>query len=117
MTKPTLNVCLRKKRIYLNRITIALLGDPSHLSFWYNEKESLLYILATGKDDLDAFEIPKHFWKSDVSCEVARTAFLKALQYRLNWEEGSKYSYSGTLTKREGFPAIVFNMTQGIKLR
>jgi len=111
MTNPTLNVCLKRKRICLNRITIVLLGNPSHLSFWYDEKEYLLYVSATGKDDLDAYEIPQYFWKQSFrSCEVARIAFLKALQYRLNWEDNFKYAYSGTLTEREGFPAIAFNM-------
>ena len=118
MTKPTLNACLRRKRISLNRTTITLLGNPSHLSFWYDEKEGLLYVSATGKDDLDAYEIPHHFWKfSFRSCEVARIAFLKALQYRLNWEDDSRYFYAGTSTEREGFPAVVFKMTEGTKLR
>jgi len=70
-------------------------------------------VSATIKDDLDAYEIPKYFWKTARSCEIARIAFLKALQYRLNWEDGSKYSYTGTLIDREGFPAVVFNMTEG----
>jgi len=117
MNKPTLNVCLRNKRIYLSRVTITLLGDPSHLSFWYDAEECLLYVSATVKDDLDAYEIPKYFWKTSRSCIVARIAFLKALQYRLNWEDNSKYSYPGTLTEREGFPAVAFNMTEGTKLR
>ena len=117
MTKPTLNACLRNKRIYLNRSTITLIGSPSHLSFWYDEKEGLLYVSATSHDDLDAYAIPKSFGKSSRSCEVARIAFLKALQYRLHWEDGSKYSYSGTTAEREGFPAVVFNMTEGTKLR
>ena len=78
MTNPTLNVCLRRKRISLNRVTIALLGNPSHLSFWYDENEGLLYVSAADKDDLDAFEIPKFFWKTAIrsrSCEIARIAF------------------------------------------
>ena len=117
MNNPTLNVCLRTKRIYLNRMTITLLGNPSHLSFWYDEDEGLLYVAATGKDDLDAYEIPKFFWNSVRSCEVARIAFLKALQYRLRWEDDAKYSYHGVLTEREGFPAIAFNMTEMKRLR
>ena len=117
MSKPTLNVCLRAKRIYVNRISIMLLGDPSHLSFWYEENEEMLYISAAGKDDLDAYEIPKFFWRSPRSCEVARIAFLKALQYRLNWEEDAKYSYAGSWIVREGFPVIAFNMTEGTRLR
>ena len=120
MTKPTLSVCLRRKRISLNRITIAQLGDPSHLNFWYDEKEGVLFVSATGQDDLDAYEIPKHFWsssKSAVSCDVARIAFLRALQYRLNWEAGSRYSYAGTLTERKNYPAVAFNMTEGTKVR
>jgi len=116
-TKPTLSACLRRKRISLSRIIITLLGNPSHLSFWYDEQEGLLYISATGKEDLDAYEIPKYFWKGSRSCEVARIAFLKALQYRLNWEDDSRYSYAGTSTEREGFPAVIFKMTEGAKLR
>jgi len=117
MSKLTLNVCLRRKRISLSRATIRQLGDPSHLSFWYDEEECLLYVSATGKDDLDAYGIPKFFWRSSRSCDVARIAFLKALQYRLNWKDDSKYSYAGTLTERERFPAVAFNMTEGTKLR
>ena len=118
MTKLTLRACLRQKRIYLSRITITLLGNPTHLSFWYDEREGLLYVSATNHDDLDAYEIPKYFWgETSRPCEVSRIAFLKALQYRLNWEDGSRYSYSGASTKREGFPAVVFNMTEGKKLR
>jgi len=116
MNKLTLSVCLRKKRIYISRITITLLGNPSHLSFGYDEKEYLLYVSATDKDDLNAYEIPKYFWRSSRSCEVARITFFRALQYRLNWKEGSKYSYSGTLTEREGFPTVAFNLTEGTKL-
>ena len=118
MTNPNLNACLRRKRIYINRSTIVLLGNPSHLSFWYDEERGLLYITAAGKDDLDAYEIQKYYWKvSHISCEVARIAFLKALQYRLGWENDSKYAYAGTLTERVGVPSVAFNMTEGVKLR
>ncbi len=115
--KPTLNACLKRRVIYLNRSTIALLGNPSHLSFWYDEIEGMLYVSAACKDDLDAYEIPKYFWKVSRSCEVARIAFLKALQYRLNWEEGAKYFYAGKSTERDGFPVVAFNMAEGRKLR
>jgi hypothetical protein len=117
MSKPTLNVCLRTKRIYLNRITITSLGDPSHLCFRYDEKERLLYVSATCKEDLDAFEIPQYFWKSSRSCVVARIAFLKALQYRLNWKVNSRYSYAGTLIEQEGYPIIAFNMNGENKIK
>jgi len=119
MTNPMFNVCLSKKRnrIYISRSTIALLGYPSHLCFRYDEKESLLSMSATRADDLNGYEIPKYFWKSPRSCEVARCAFFKALQYRLNWEDDAKYSYSGTLIAYEGFPAVVFNLTEGTKVR
>jgi hypothetical protein len=117
MTKPTLNACLRTKRIYLNRITITLLGNPSHLSFGYDAKERLLYISATCADDLNAYEIKKSYWKSSRSCEMMCFAFLTALKYRLNWEVDSKYSYTGTLIEREGFITIAFNMNMGKKVR
>ena len=119
MTKPTLNACLRRRCLYLNRITVTLLGNHSHLCFWYDEKEGLLCVSAAGKDDLDAFEIPGNFWKKSntSSCEVARIAFLKALQYRLHWEDDSKYSYVGTLIEQGGIPVVAFNMAEGTKLR
>jgi len=117
MTKPTLNVCLRTKRIYLNRVTITLLGNPSHLSFGYDAQKRLLYISATCADDLNAYEIKKSYWKSSRSCEMMCFAFLTALKYRLNWEIDSKYSYTGTLIERDGFQTIVFNMNGGKKVK
>jgi len=117
MTKPTLNVCLRTKRIYLNRVTITLLGNPTHLCFWYDEKECLLYITATSEESLDAYEIKKSYWKSSRSCEMMCFAFLTALKHRLHWEDDTKYSYTGTLIEREGFQTIAFNMNDGRKIR
>ena len=112
-TKPTLNACLKRKRLYFNRATISFLGNPTHLSFWYDEEKHLLFVAATVKGDLNAFEIPKYYWNSSGSCVVARIAFLIALQYRLRWEYGNKYSYVGTCIKFRGFPAVMFRMTDG----
>ena len=70
-----------------------------------------------GKVNGDAYEIPKYFWKTRRSCEIARISFLRALQYRLNWENDSKYTYGGTLTERKEFPAIAFSMGEGTKLK
>jgi len=117
MTKPTLNACLRTKRIYINRVTIKLLGNPSHLSFGYDAKERLLYISATCADDLNAYEIKKSYWKSARSCEMMCFAFLTALKHRLNWENDSKYSYTGTLIEQEGLTTIAFNMNGGRKVK
>jgi hypothetical protein len=94
-----------------------LLGNPSHIGFWYDEKERRLYITATGEDNLNAYEIKESYWKSSRSCEMTCLAFLKALQHRLHWENDSKYSYTGTLIEREGFTTIVFNMNTGRKVR
>ena len=112
-TKPTLNACLRRKRLYFNRATVAYLGNPTHLAFGYDEKRHLLYVFATVEDDRNAFTIPKYYWNSSGSCVVARIAFLTALQYRLRWEHGKKYSYAGEFAKIDGHPAIVFKMTEG----
>jgi len=76
----------------------------------------LASLMATVENDRDAFAIPKHFWKSSGSCVVARIAFLRGLQYRLNWERDHKYSYDGAFTEIKGRPAIVFNMTKGTML-
>ena len=117
-SKLTFNVSLKRnrKRIYISRSTIALLGNPSHLGFRYDERENLLSISATSKDDLDGYEIPKFFWRAPQPCEVARIAFFIALKHRLKWEDDSKYSYAGTLVEVKGFPAVVFNMCKGTKV-
>ncbi len=73
-------VCLTRKRINISRSSVTLLGNRSHLSFWYDEYEEFLYIASAVAEDLDAFEIPSHFWKNTKhSCEVACFAFLAAL--------------------------------------
>lgn len=118
MTNLTMRVCLRRKRISLARSMIRLLGNPSHLNFWLDEDGSNLIISPALKDDLYAYEIPPSYWHSTKqSCEVARIAFLLALQQRLNWEKGSYYVYNGIMKESEGIPAIVFNLTEGTRLR
>ena len=120
MSKPVMSACLKRKRIYLTRNIITTLGNPSHLSFWYDENDGLLYVAAAEKDELDAFKIPPFFWRvSDHSnsCEVCRRAFFEALQYRTGWEQGSKYSYQGQPTERNGAPAVVFDMAAGVRVR
>jgi hypothetical protein len=96
----------------INRASIALLGNPTHLKFYYQDDgdQRLLYIRATSEDDLDSFEIPQYFWNSSSPCVVARIAFFIALQYRLKWEEGLKYIYPGTFTELHGFPAVAFKL-------
>jgi hypothetical protein len=113
-----LTVNLKAKRIYIGRGVITLLGNPLQLGFWYDEAGRALYVSAAAKDDLDAFTIPNHFWKNKKhSCEVARIAFLKALQYRLGWEKDSQYAYDGILTEHKGVPSVVFNMLEGVRLK
>ena len=115
--KFTLRVCLKSKRILLNRMSITMLGNPTHLSFWYDEIDKRLIFMPAAKDELDSFEIPRFYWNdTSHSCEVSRIAFLKALQYRIGWEDGSKYSFKGIFTEPEGIPAIVFHLNRGVRL-
>ena len=118
ISSPYLLVCLKSRRIHLSRSTVTMLGNPSRLSFEYSETDGMLYVSAAELDDLDAFDIPNHFWKNTKhSCEVARCAFLVALQFRLGWQDGGKYTYIGSLTERGGRPAVAFDMTKGGKTR
>ena len=50
----TIRVCMKSRRIFLTRRMIGQLGNPTHLSFWYDEKNEKLIISAASKDDLDA---------------------------------------------------------------
>lgn len=111
-------VCLTRKRINISRSSVTVLGNPSHLSFWYDENDEFLYISSAVAEDLDAFEIPSHFWKNTKhSCEVARFAFLAALRYRLGWEDNAKYTYEGVLSERANAPAVVFDMKNGVRVK
>ncbi len=110
-TKPVMRVCFRSKRIFLSRLTIKLLGNPSHLSFWYDETSRKLIISPADRDDLDAYEIPRFYWNdSSRSCEISRIAFLKALQYRIGWKDGNRYIYNGFLIRSGDVPAAVFDL-------
>ena len=104
----SIRVCMKSKRIFLPRRMIGLLGNPTHLSFWYDEE----------KDDLDAYEIPPAYWvRTKNSCAMARIAFLKALQYRLGWKDDGRYSFEGVLTQSRETPAAVFRMTGEIEMQ
>ena len=118
VVKTALRVCLVSKKILLNRTTIKLLGSPTHLCFWYDETEGVLTFLPAAEDDLDAFEIPKHFWKSTKhSCEIARIAFLVALQEQIGWEDKSRYVYDGSIVDRNGIPSAVFELSNGTRIK
>ena len=46
---------------------------------------------------------------------MARITFLKALQYRLGWDDNGRYSFEGVLTQSGEIPAAVFRMTEEMK--
>lgn len=109
---PNLRACLRCKKIFINRGAIKLLGNPTHLSFQYDNLERVLFVAPANSKDLDAFEIPYFYWHgTNKQCEIARIAFLRALQYRLGWKDGSKYCFSGTVTVLNETQMIVFPLT------
>lgn len=113
-----MNVCLKRKRMLFTRLMVTMLGNPTHLSFWYDEGSKSLIVSAASKDDLDAYEILPCYWKNTKqSCEVSRIAFLTALQYRRGWEDGSRYTFEGSLTESGDMPAVVFNLANGVRLR
>ncbi len=117
MISLTMRICLVSKRMYLTCRVIGLLGNPTHLNFWYDELNGNLIISPAQKDDLDAYEIPGYFWKATKhSCIVARIAFLTALQYRLGWEEGSRYRFQGSLVESGDMPAAVFDLANGTRI-
>jgi len=113
-----MRVCLARKRILITRSTIKLLGNPTHLCCWYEDSNGILTFLPAAQDDIDAFEIPQHFWKgTKQSCEIARIAFLVALQEQIGWEDGSRYAYNGILGDKGGIPIAIFELSDGIRLK
>ena len=113
-----MRVCLIRKRILLSPDVIKSLGNPTHLGCWYDESNGNLTFSPAAKDDMDTFEIPQNFWKrTKSSCVIARIAFLLALQYRVGWEDGSRYAYNGALEKSGNIPTVVFSLAEGTRLK
>ena len=52
MDNPNMRVCLRIKKIYLNRAAITLIGNPTHLRFRYDEQGGVLFFSPAAPDDL-----------------------------------------------------------------
>ncbi len=118
MYKPNMRVCLTKKKIYLNRAAIAILGNPTHLCLQYDEQNGALYFSPAASDDLDAYEIPKFYWTDcRHACEIGRIALLKALQFRQGWADGSKYYFYAKTVKDAAVPTLVYMLTEGNKVR
>lgn len=118
MNSPNMRVCLKNRKIYLSRAAIAQLGNPTHLGFQYDEQDCVLYFTPASPDDLDAYEIPKFYWKwPRQRCEIAKIAFLRALQHRLGWEDGSKHYFIGTVLSADSVPILAYNLTDGTKVR
>lgn len=116
--KYLMRICLRNKRITLNRAMIEALGSPSHLNFLYDEDAEHLYFVPAEKDELDSFEIPHGFWvRPRSACVISRIAFLQMLVLKINIEADSKYLYHGAYRKTDDFSAIVFNMMDGKRVR
>jgi hypothetical protein len=114
---PNMRVCLKHKRIYLSRTAITLIGNPTHLCFEYDEQDGILYFSPAASNDLDAYEIPNFYWTERGNpCGIARIAFLKALQYRFGWENGSKYYFDGIVIQPDNIPKLAYVLTEGMRI-
>lgn len=112
---PSMRICLDNNVMVINRPTISCFGDPSHLRFLYNETKSELYILPGAGETLDALEIPDYYWYAKKGgCAVSRMAFVRALQYRMNWEDKCRYSIKGTIA--ESSDMVIFELNKAVKL-
>jgi len=114
---PNMQVCLKNKKIFISRFAIAMIGNPTHLILRYDEQGGILYFSSAKPDDLDAYEIPKFYWTGSRKCEIRRIAFLKALQYRLGWDDGGKYYFDGKIIKKDNGLMLVYMLTEGKRIR
>ena len=114
---PKMRVCLRKNKIFISRNSIALIGNPTHLEIRYDEQDGILYFSPSKPDALYAYEIPKFFWTGRrQNCEISKIAFLKALQYRIGWENNSKYIYEGQVINLDDVPTLVYMLANGVRV-
>ena len=116
-SSPNLRICLKSKKILINREAIKLLGNPTHLGFRYDDSEGILLITAADPDDRDAFEIPRCFWlHTNYPCEISRIAFLRALQYRVGWKDGSKHLFTGSITILNEIVTLAYALTEDTRI-
>ena len=92
--KPVIKIYVKKKYIILNRPTIALLGNPPHLLFMFDEPNERLIILPAFEETLSTYEIPKYYWADKrQTCCICRLPFFLTLRQKLDWN-GKKELYA-----------------------
>jgi hypothetical protein len=111
-------LCNKEKRIILNHKTISELGNPSRISLWYDDDRKRLMLTPANKNELDSYEIPPYFWKyPNHSCVISQIGLFEALLLRIKLEDGSKYSYLGICIETKKLHAVVFDLSDGKRLR
>ena len=115
---PIMSINTKRKRIYFNRATICLLGEPTHLFFRLDEPNERLIIIPAAEETLDAYEIPPHFWKDNRrGCLVSRLPFFLTLMQISNWKSERIYEIEGIYQVfEETQRLIVFNLDEAIEI-
>jgi G3E family GTPase len=115
---PIMSINTERKRIYFNRATITLLGEPTHLFFRLDEQNERLIILPAVEETLDAYEIPQHFWKDNRrGCQVSRLPFFLTLMQISNWKSERIYEIKGIFQVFERTrKLVVFNLDEAIEV-
>jgi hypothetical protein len=115
-TNYAMRICLKSKRIILNRATITVLGKPPRLSIWYDGESNHLMLAPAEANELDAYEISVSFWnRPNAVCVISQIALFQALLLRaaLKNETGGRYLYPGIHTQTDLSSIVIFDLNKG----
>jgi hypothetical protein len=114
---PVMRIDLSIKRIYLNRATITLLGEPQYLFFKFDTPNERLIILPAFEETFNTYEIPQYYWRNkQQTCQIHRLPFLLSLMQKFGWKYGQLFTVQGIFQDLDGQKLVVFNLDEVVEL-
>jgi hypothetical protein len=102
---------MKRKCIYLNRITIDSLDKPPYLVFRLDMPNKRFIVLPAFEEDEDVYEIPQFYWRNARNtCQICRLPFFLALTQFFNRDNERLYAVQGIFQVLEDSQKlVVFN--------
>ncbi len=111
--EPTIVIALKRPTIRINKETLQLLGNPSHILLSVNPTECSLIILATNRMDSKALNISKNLNKNSIP--LYSTFLVKQLKKICDVFDGEKsYKMFGEYIKAKS--VVKFDMKKAMAI-
>jgi len=79
----------------LNRTILRKLNHPSHLHFWWGEREKVLAISAADEPTELSVSVPEYFRGNGSGCRLKTVKLLQAIKSLTGWENGTRHLLVG----------------------